>query len=183
MPSSVFVRPMHPKAEILPNSDSVRKVLNAGWVGQLKIHGHRAQIHLSADPKEAILVYNRQGQLHKKSLTAPMQSELRRLFTPSTGWNVIDAEWIKEDGKLFVFDFIKREDESLHRMTFQERWKLLPRAYISPVVQTLGLFTTLEQCMDALGRDEDRIEGLVFKSSSPGFEDTSILRCRRRLPN
>jgi hypothetical protein len=183
LPPSLFLRPMHPKSEISPTAESIRKVLDAGWVGQLKIHGHRAQLHIAADPNEPILAYNRQGQPHQKALSPLMQSELRRLFTPSHGWNVIDAEWIKDDEKLFVFDFLKRNDESLHRLRFLERWEFLPRAYISPVVQTLGVFHTLDQCLEVLGRADEKLEGLVFKSSSPGFEDTSIVRCRRRASN
>lgn len=179
--ASAFIRPMHPKAEIRPTSDSIAKVLESGWVGQLKIHGHRAQIHIGSMPNEPILIFNRQGQIHKKEIPTTMESELRRLFTPKIGWNVIDAEWLKGEDKLFVFDFIKRDSESLHRLPFLRRWELLPRAYLSPAIQTLGVLTSLEQCLAALDRDEDYIEGLVFKSPSPGFEDTSIIRCRKRV--
>ncbi len=177
--SSLFIRPMHPKTEIRPSRDSIQRILEAGWVGQLKIHGHRAQIHISSDPGEDLIAYNRQGQLHKKEIPAPMISELRRVFSPEKGWNVIDAEWIKTEDRLYVFDFIKKEDRFLGRLNFRERWAMLPRAYISPYIQTLPILDTLEQCLDALSRPETSIEGLVFKSSSVGFEDTSIVRCRR----
>src|SRR4051794_7979581 len=114
---SLFLRPMHPKSEISPTAESIRKVLEAGWGGQLKIHGHRAQIHVSADVGEPILAYNRQGQLHKKAVSARMQSELRRLFAPEKGWTVVDGEWVKSEAaslsrtefdqeKLYVFDFL-----------------------------------------------------------------------------
>jgi ATP-dependent DNA ligase len=179
MTRSSFLRPMHPKAEIRPTPDAIRKVLSAGWVGQLKIHGHRAQIHIPADASQEVYAYNRQGQIHKKTIPPHVLSELFRIFKPKQGWNVIDAEWMKADDKLYVFDFLKCEGEMLHRMTYQERWSLLPRAYLSPSFLTLGLLSTLEQCLHALERPEPCIEGLVFKSSSPGFEDSSILRCRR----
>lgn len=177
-PSS-FIRPIHPKTEIRPIPEAMSKFLAAGWVAQLKIHGHRAQIHIPAAPQERIAVYNRQGQPHKKELPALMESELRRVFGPKSGWNTIDAEWLKNENRLFVFDFLKKEDLVLRRMSFLERWKLLPRAYISPCMQTLTIFTTLEECSEALKRDPQYIEGLVFKSPSPGFEDSSIIRCRR----
>jgi len=176
---SVFMRPMHPKTEIRPTPEAIERVLAAGWVGQLKIHGHRAQIHISSDSEDEILAYNRQGQLHKKALPEGMVSELRRLFTPSQGWNVIDAEWIKTDDRVYVFDFLKKEGKSQVRLNFQARWQLLPRAYLSPIFQTLPILTDLSQCLKALARPEAYIEGLVFKSPSPGFEDTSIIRCRR----
>src|SRR4051794_23892636 len=87
--SSLFIRPIHPKTEIRPTPESIRKIIDAGWLGQLKIHGHRAQIHIPADPHEEVLAYNRQGQLHKKEIPALLLSEIRRLFSPTAQWNVI----------------------------------------------------------------------------------------------
>jgi hypothetical protein len=179
--SSPFIRPMHPKTEIRPSPEAIGKILSAGWVGQLKIHGHRTQIHIPADSKQKVLAFNRHGQLHKKIIPPPLLSELRRIFAPESHWNVIDAEWIKTEDKLYVFDFIKQEGQLLHRYHFLERWKKLPRAFISPSIQILGIFTTLNQCLDALHRSEKTIEGLVFKSSSPGFADSSIIRCRKSV--
>jgi ATP-dependent DNA ligase len=181
LPPSLFMRPMHPKTEIRPTSEAIQKILAAGWVGQLKIHGHRAQIHIPVDRKEEILVYNRQGRIHKKTIPASVQSELRRIFTPKEHWNVIDAEWIKAEDKVYVFDFLKREGQALQRLNFMERWKQLPRAYLSPSIKTLGVLNTLAQCLKALESKEKYREGLVFKSPSPGFQDSSIIRCRSRF--
>ncbi len=187
LPPSLFIRPMHPKTAIRPKSDAIQKVLAAGWVGQLKIHGHRAQIHIPADREEEIIAFNRQGRVHKKTISDEMIAELRRIFTPSKAWNVIDGEWIKGEDKLYVFDFLKREGQSLHRLNFLDRWKQLPRNYISPCIRTLGVFHTLIQCLKALehpNQMQDKfidkyVEGLVFKSPSPGFQDSSIIRCRK----
>jgi len=175
---SQFIRPMHPKSEIRPTAEAIQKVLNAGWVGQLKIHGHRAQIHIPADPDQEILAFNRQGQLHQKEVPDTIIQELRRIFAPATGWTVIDSEWLKPKDRVYVFDLLKLQDETLQRLPFEARWKLLPRAYISPHIQTLGVITTLDGCLDVLRETESWIEGLVFKSPSPGFEDSSIIRCR-----
>ena len=180
--SSLFLRPMHPKTEIRPRVDAIQRVLDAGWVGQLKIHGHRAQIHISADPQEPVTLYNRQGQVHKKDISPLMLSELRRVFGPTSGWNVLDGEWLKPEERIYVFDFIKQENLLLNRLNFQERWHKLPRAYLSPCLQTLPYLTTLAQCLEALALPSENIEGLVFKSLTPGFEDTSIIRCRKELP-
>ena len=73
---SLFMRPMHPKTEIRPTSEAIQKILAAGWVAQLKIHGHRAQIHIPSDSSEELIAYNRQGQVHKKALPPLMASEL-----------------------------------------------------------------------------------------------------------
>ncbi len=179
MARSAFIRPMHPKTEISPDAATVARVLGLGWAGQIKIHGHRAQIHISADPNDAPLAYNRHGEIHKKLIPEAIVSELRRLFQPKKGWNVIDAEWLKPENKLFVFDFIKQEGELLTRLTYLERWKLLPRAYISPTLSTLPLLTTIEKCMEILDKPAPHVEGLVFKSQTTrGFEDSSIVRCR-----
>jgi hypothetical protein len=179
MAPSAFLRPMHPKTEIRPDRAAIEHVLARGWVGQLKIHGHRAQIHVSADPDVAPLAYNRHGALHKKLLPDPIIRELRRLFQPAKGWNVIDTEWLKPEGKLFVFDLVKREGELLSRLTYPERWALLPRAYISPAISTLPLLRELDKCLEVLKAPGPHVEGLVFKSGTTrGFEDTSIVRCR-----
>ena len=68
VPPSVYIRAMHPKTEIKPTPEAVAKILSLGWAGQLKIHGHRAQIHLPADSEKDVIVYNRQGRPHGKLL-------------------------------------------------------------------------------------------------------------------
>jgi len=177
---STFIKAMHPKTEIRPLAESIRRVLDKGWVGQLKIHGHRLQLHIPADPKLPILAFTRQGKIHGKPLLPKMQKEIRRVFGPEQGWNVLDAEWLKPAEKIFVFDFLKKEGEVLRKLTFPERWKLLRRDYLSPYLVTLPLLKDLKACLEALERTEEHIEGLVFKSSTtPGFSDTSIVRCRR----
>lgn len=181
MAQSVFIKAMHPKTEISPTLPAVSKILKAGWVGQMKIHGHRAQIHISSDPKENVIAYNRQGQQHKMLVPDKMAKELRRIFAPEEGWTVIDAEWLKPEGKLFVFDILKKDDKLLRRLSYGERYALLPRSYISPHVKTLPLLQTPEKCMDVLATSEEHIEGLVFKSlTTKGFADTAIVRCRKR---
>lgn len=181
MAQSVFIRAMHPKTEISPTMEAVTKILKAGWVGQMKIHGHRAQIHMSADSSEGVVAYNRQGRPHKMLLPEKIANELRRIFSLEKGWTVIDAEWLKPEGKLFVFDILKKDDLLLRRLSYCERYKLLPRSYISPHVKTLPVLNSPEKCMDVLATPDAYIEGLVFKSlNTKGFEDTSIIRCRKR---
>jgi ATP-dependent DNA ligase len=173
---------MHPKTEISPSRASVEKILTAGWVGQLKIHGHRAQIHLPADPKEEPIAYNRQGRPHAKLLPDEIVRELRRVFDLTEDWTIVDTEWLKPENKLFVFDCLKLNGKLLRTSTYLERWKLLPRMYISPHIQTLPLLTTVEKCMEVLAGEDPLLEGLVFKSAqSKGFEDTSIVRCRKKV--
>lgn len=180
--TSPFLRPIHPKTGIRPLPDAISRTLQSGWVAQLKIHGHRAQVHVPAEEAEPVVVYNRHGRHHKKRLPPEMEAEIRRVFTPTKGWNVIDGEWLKREDKLFVFDFLKREGELLRHLPFPDRWKLLPRLYLSPHVTTLPVIRDLEGCLAALekAKKEPHVEGLVFRSlTSPGFSDTSIIRCRK----
>jgi hypothetical protein len=171
---------MHPKTEIRPERDAIRKVLERGWVGQVKIHGHRAQIHIPAEEAIEPIAYNRQGRVHQKLLPPEIVVELRRLFAPETGWSVIDAEWLKPEGKLYVFDFIKKDGVLLSRLGYGDRYKLLPREFISPCVQILPLLTSVDKCMEVFADRREHIEGLVFKAmTSAGFSDTSIVRCRK----
>lgn len=181
MRASIFIKPMHPKTEISPTRESIEKILKAGWKAQLKIHGHRSQIHLHPDPSKEVLAYNRHGRLHKKLLSDEMTMELRRVLDLENDWTVVDAEWIKPKDLLYVFDILKLNGESLRRETYEERYSRLPRAFISPHIKTLPLLSTVEKCLAALNSPEDYIEGLVFKSmSTKGFSDSAIVRCRKK---
>lgn len=178
---SNFIRAMHPKTEISPTLPAVEKMLKAGWIGQMKVHGHRAQIHLPADETQEPVAYNRQGRPHKKLLPPEIIQELRRIFPVEKDWTVLDAEWLKPENKLFVFDILKENGKLLRGLTYHERWKILPKLYISPHIQTLPILTESQKCMDVLARTEEFVEGLVFKSlNSKGFEDTSVVRCRKK---
>jgi ATP-dependent DNA ligase len=118
--------------------------------------------------------------LSLKNEPSPL-AELRRIFDLEKDWTVLDAEWLKPEGLLFVFDILKLNGKSLRSMTYQERYDLLPRSFISPVIKTLPILTTLNKCLEVLASKEKYVEGLVFKAPySKGFEDTSIVRCRRR---
>lgn len=181
MPTSAYIRAMHPKTEISPTLASVEKILKAGWAGQMKIHGHRAQVHVSATEQIEPIVYNRQGRPHKKLLPDGITQELRRIFDLDNGWTVIDSEWRKPEGLLYIFDVLKLNGKLLRPLPYSERYALLPKSYISPHVKTLPLLTTSAKCMQVLNSPEEPIEGLVFKSlNSKGFDDTSIIRCRKR---
>lgn len=178
---SSYIKAMHPKAEISPEPTAIRKVLKLGWVGQIKIHGHRAQFHISHDTAVPIKVFNRQGMPHQRKVSAEISAELRRVFQPSQGFTVLDAEWRKEENKIYVFDILKLNGQALRSFTYRERWELLPRVYKSSIIETLDLIRSYEKCIAVLNGAEDYIEGLVFKAlDSPGFDDTSIVRCRRR---
>lgn len=176
---SRFIRPIHPKTQIAPEEAAIKRVIEAGWWAQPKIHGHRAQIHIPADGGPC-LVYNRQGQLHKEVLTPALEAELRRVFLPTSDWNTIDAEWMKPEQKIYVFDFLKRDGKILDGLTFAERYELLPKLYLSPHLSTVPVFKTTEKCMVFLtGTLPPFMEGLVFRAAfSRGFSDSTIVRCR-----
>ena len=181
MSAARFIRPMHPKTAILPRPESIQRILALGWVAQLKIHGHRAQVHIPADENQPMVAFNRQGKPHQRALPPQMIKELSRLLRPEKDWNVVDAEWIKPEAKLYLFDFVKREGKLLRELTFPERWKLLPFDYLSPSLMTLSIIRDQQGCLKALASPKAHIEGVVFKSSkTPGFADTSIIRCRKK---
>lgn len=158
------------------------RMLRKGWVGQWKIHGHRAQVHINADPKVPLIIYTRQGGYHKKAITEPEEREWRRWFTPREGWSAFDAEWLKQENLFYVFDCLKWEGKVLSRATYEERCQYLPRDFLSPHLRVLPVLKTLDRCLEALKRTEPSyLEGLVFKSlTTPGFPDTAIVRCRKR---
>ncbi len=177
--ASRFIKPIHPKTMIAPEEGMIRKVMASGWWGQPKIHGHRAQIHIPSDDSPC-LAFNRHGKFHKESLPAEIQDELRRVFRPSSDWNVIDAEWIKPQKMLYVFDFLKHEGKVLDDHSFSERYELIPKFFLSPHMTTLPVFKTPERCLSYLESDlSEIVEGLVFRAAfSRGFSDHTIVRCR-----
>lgn len=178
---SVYIKSMHPKTEVRPDRAAIRRILDGGWVGQAKIHGHRAQIHVPSNPAEDTLVYNRQGQLHAKTLSKRIDAEVRRLFAPTEGWTVIDGEWLKPEDRLFVFDILKRQGRLLADYTYEQRYELLPRIFSSDCVEVLPLLRTADKCMEALASEDDLVEGIVLKAlTTPGFRDTSVVRCRKQ---
>lgn len=179
--ASTYIRGPHPKSEILPDPPTILRVLNLGWWGQAKIHGHRAQIHLNADPSIPPLVFNRQGQLHRKTFPQALTEDLRRILGLKAGWTAIDAEWVKGTDRVYIFDLLKADDLSLQSLPYQARYERLPRVYRSEWLSTLPIFRTLESCLDILNSPDPLIEGLVFKSpTTVGFQDTGIVRCRKR---
>src|SRR5690606_26431764 len=96
-----------PKTEIRPQPDAIARILKSGWVGQTKIHGHRAQIHINANESIKPVVFNRQGRVHKKALPNVLIDELRRLLPVKEGWTVVDCEWLKATDQLYLFDILK----------------------------------------------------------------------------
>ena len=178
---SPFIKAMHPKSEIKAHKDAIERILQQGWWGQPKIHGHRAQIHLASDTQPDVLVYTRKGGLHKKPMPAAMANELYRLLGPQKGYTVLDAEWVKKTDKLYLFDILKREGQLLQGYTYAERYAILPQVYKSELIETLPVIKTAAKCLKLLASNDPMIEGLVFKSStSKGFSDTSVIRCRKK---
>lgn len=176
---SQFIRPIHPKTEIRPDPDAIARILKLGWVGQTKIHGHRAQIHINVDESVKPLAYNRQGQHHAKPLSDTLIAELRRILPLKTGWTVVDCEWLKGAEKLYLFDILKLNDELLSSYTYAERYEILPQIYTSECIETLPLLKTVAKCLEVVESAGQHIEGLVFRSlRTKGFSDTSIVRCR-----
>jgi ATP-dependent DNA ligase len=177
---SRFLKTGHPEKEIRADVQTFRRILEEGWWGQAKIHGHRAQIHISAAVEDSCLVFNRHGRLHAKLLDPEIVAELRRILSPQSDWSTIEAEWLKSERKLFLFDYIKKDGKVLSSLNYEERYQLLPRLYLSPFVSTLAILRTAEECMEIMKDPSPHIEGLMFKSRhSKGFSDFSMIRCRK----
>ncbi|MGE0173481.1 MAG: hypothetical protein AB7T49_11860 [Oligoflexales bacterium] len=180
MPDSLFIRPIHPKTEIKPDPVLMKKILSEGWWGQKKIHGHRAQVHLSANSTEGTIVYNRHGKPHGVKLSKEIEEELRRILPLKNGWSTVDAEWVKPLNKLFIFDMLKLNGQLLNTSTYEDRYQLLPQVYVSQYVETLPVISQVAKCQEVMETTDPLIEGLVFKSrKTRGFSDSSVVRCRK----
>ncbi|SMF05270.1 hypothetical protein [Pseudobacteriovorax antillogorgiicola] len=176
---SRYIRSPHPKTTMRPDQGAFQRVLDRGWIAQYKIHGHRAQCHLSANTSDPVLVYNRQGKLHKKELPDVLCQELRRLFAPQDGWTVIEGEWLKGQDKIFLFDILRKDGQLLNHLSYGDRYEFLPRVYQSDNVETLGIWRSAAQCFSLIEEAPPYVEGFVLKAwSTKGFHDTSVIRCR-----
>ena len=181
MKTSNFIKPIHPKSEILPTADAISTILDLGWVGQMKVHGHRAQIHMNADDSVPMICYTRQGRLHSRSIPLDAQKELRRIFAPQSGWTILDVEWLKSQDKFFVFDVLKWNDQSLSHESYHERYSRIPRNFLSPHIVLLPFLKDLDSCLKCLESSDLWVEGIVLKSlDSKGFLDSSVVKCRKR---
>ncbi len=178
---SAYIKTGHPKTEISSDRVSFENILKQGWWGQAKIHGHRAQIHLSADSQEPSLVYNRHGKLHARRLDVEIEDELRRIIPLKLAWSAIEAEWLKNEKKIYIFDFIKMNGRILSTLSYQERYEMIPRIYQSEFVSTLSVLRRGTECLQVFSDPDPKIEGLIFKSSqSIGFSDSALIRCRKK---
>jgi ATP-dependent DNA ligase len=180
MKTSAFIQAPHPKTAISPTRAAIKTVLEAGWWGQVKIHGHRAQIHIPSDPSLPVVNYTRHGSQHKVILPEQIALELRRLLAPVEGYSAIDAEWVKDEKRILLFDYLKRNGRVLSSLTYAQRYEFLPRVYRSSCIETMPVLKTLDDCLAVLASDNPLVEGLVFKSpATVGFRDSAIVRCRR----
>ncbi len=177
---SFFIKTAQPKTSIQVDETLFATILSTGWCAQTKIHGHRAQIHHTADKTQRPFVYNRHAQQHARLLDQELEDELRRILPLQAGWTAIEGEWIKDEKRFFLFDVVKWNDVPLTRVPYKERFALLPRVYASKWIDTLPLLHTLTDCRSVLADPNPYIEGLVFKSlHALGFRNSTMIRCRR----
>ena len=110
--------------EAAPSFGEWRPLAGAALLDRLRITGRPRP---KADPLF--------GQELRQGLEEAMVAELRRVFTPSIDWNVIDAEWLKPEEKLYVFDLLKRDGETFQTMEvteFKVLDKVAPETFSEP---------------------------------------------------
>lgn len=176
----VFINPQHPKASVPPIREDIEDFIRWGWWGQKKVDGYRCQIHITS--KGDIKYYTRQGSLHTRKVPDIISDQLKRHLTPSDGVNVFESEWQRQQEKIYLFDVLKLENILLNEKTFAERHDILRKDlfFIEPNISFLPVYKSVYQCMQVLNKDEDYIEGLVFKlPTNKGWKNDAILRCRK----
>lgn len=168
----MFIKTYHPKKSMHPNLETIQKILKAGWIAQAKMDGYRSQIHIT---ETGIMNYTRQGQLHTRQIPIEIVDRLRELF--SCGMAVI-GEWVAYEKKLYLFDCIKKDNQVLDKLTYAERYALLPQGIEDGAVDTLPIIDHEKQAFEVLM--DPQTEGLVFKNPDrKGFDSNAIIRCRR----
>lgn len=174
-----FITCQHPKATTSPDRESIKRLLAMGFAGQRKVHGHRAQLHVSATGE--LVAFTRQGTRHTAALPAATVEHLATNYRPKTGWTVLDAEWQKQESKIYLFDLIKLGTKSLQTLNYEQRYaELRGQFVIGPGLAFLVLLRDVAACEAVLADGSPYTEGLVFRElRAPGFHDTSIIRCRK----
>ena len=175
----MFIDPQHPKAETPPNEEDIADLIRWGWWGQKKVDGYRCQIHITA--KGEITYYTRQGNIHTRAVPAILTEQLLRHLKPAVGVSVFESEWQRQQEKIYLFDVLKLEDKLLEKKNFAERHQILRKDlfFIEPNIEFLPIYKSVRQCMQILKKDEEWIEGLVFKlPHNPGWQNDAIQRCR-----
>ena len=166
----MFIRTYHPKKSLRPDKSTIEKMLGMGWVAQAKMNGFRVQIHVT---EERVVNYTRQGSLHTRPLPKALIDALKATFEPGTA---IIGEWVQHEGKIYLFDCIKKDGETLSRLSYKDRFALLPD--VSGPLTLLPFISDVETAYQTLM--DETTEGIVFKDiDRKGFEDNSIIRCRR----
>jgi ATP-dependent DNA ligase len=178
--TAMFIEPQHPKGELPPKKEDISNLIRWGWWGQKKVNGYRCQIHISSEGE--VKYFTRQGTAHTRTIPETIKEQLTRHLTPSHGYNVLDAEWQRQQEKIYLFDVLKLEDKLLDRQTFEERHQILRKDlfFIEPNINFLPVYKSVHQCMQVLAKNEDWIEGLVFKlPGNKGWKNDAIIRCRK----
>jgi len=175
----MFISLQHPKSglDMTVDEERIKEILRLGWWGQKKINGFRCQTHITH--KGEMTFYTRQGQKHTRTVSNEIKSVLENLI-PANGINVFDAEWQFQQNKLYVFDMYRAEGQLLKLQTYAERYQTLrdEYAFIGPHVEFLPVYKNFRHCMQVLNKNDDKVEGLVFKyPNDPGWSNTGIMRC------
>lgn len=179
MPSA-FVRGPHPTASLPPEAALIKKFLTRGWIAQKKMNGARIQIHVPANPALPLVYYTRQGTVHTKAMNLDMEALLRTLLAPAENWNIVEGEWIRATGRIFLFDTLMDSGRVLSREPYIDRYRRLPRDFISPTLKVLSIIRTTAEALKVLLGDDVLVEGLVLKAEkSPSLDDDTIVRCRK----
>lgn len=174
-----FVQAQHPKCSVEPTRASVEKMLGAGYLAQRKVNGSRAQIHISSSGQ--LVAFTRKGTKHTKGFSMATTEHLITNFRPEKGWTILDAEWQKQEDKVYLFDLIQAGEAMFSGKNFEERYTLLRDQFtLGPGVGFLVLLKDVASCMAMLTDPSPFTEGLVWRLvKDPGFHDASIIRCRK----
>lgn len=166
----MYIKIYHPKKSMQPTRETIQTVLGAGWVAQAKKNGYRCQIHRT---DEGLKNYTRQGSLHTRQLPLEIQEQLMAVLPVGTA---VVGEWVHHEGRLYLFDLIKKDGKILDRDSYEERYKLLPD--VVGIVSVLPLLRDTDKAFSELQKESN--EGLVFKTLFGKItDDNSIIRCRR----
>lgn len=164
-----YISTQHPKKSILFKPELVQKMLNMGWVAQPKYNGENVQVHVVG---RNIYAFSRHGRSRK--LSPEIEEDILNNF--SDGF-VFEAEYRNKANKLCIFDCIKTSNDGLmSSVPYIDRHSKLPllatpNVLVVPVLSQIGRMK--------YWYEHPETEGLVFKSGSPGFSNSSVIRCRR----
>lgn len=158
-----------------PDPALVRRLVESGWVGQ-PWRGY-ARVAIAVDSGGMIQCVSAEGRDNLNALDFDARAMLRKVFRPSEGRNVYFALRGRRPGDtIWLMDCLRHEGKDNTTLSFDQRWALIPRAFISPKLKLATPLRSSASCWEATAHGQV----LMRNPTAWGWFSSSSLILRSR---